>query len=153
MNIRIDDLKGPEIALLLQAHLAHMRSVTPAASVHALDLDALRKPNITFWSAWEDGCLLGCGAMKELNAQHGELKSMRTDSKHLRKGVAAAILQTVINEAVKRGYTTLSLETGSMPAFEPARAMYKRFGFDQCGSFEGYESDPNSFFMTKRLMV
>jgi putative acetyltransferase len=151
IEIKVDDLRGPEIKLLLMAHLDHMRSVTPAESVHALDLEALRKPEITFWSAWRQAHLLGCGALKALSAKHGELKSMRTAQGYLRQGIASAILQTVIEEAARRGYTQLSLETGAMPAFEPARTLYARFGFEQCGPFEGYSHDPNSFFMTKVL--
>jgi putative acetyltransferase len=151
MQIRIDDLRGPEIALLLEEHLAGMRASSPACSVHALDIDALRKPEITFWSAWENGELLGCGALKELNPQHAEVKSMRTSSKHLRKKVASGILQTLIDTGKSRGYKKLSLETGVQPAFVPARTMYASFGFAYCGPFEGYWDDPNSVFMEKVL--
>jgi putative acetyltransferase len=153
IKIEVDDLRGPEIKSLLMAHLAHMQSVTPAESVHALDLEALRRPEITFWTAWRQDQLLGCGALKALNARHGELKSMRTAQGYLRQGVASAILQTVLEEASRRGYSRLSLETGAMSAFEPARALYARFGFEQCGPFEGYLHDPNSFFMTKTLQL
>jgi putative acetyltransferase len=151
MQIKIDDLRGPEIAALLEEHLAGMRASSPACSVHALDIDALRKPEITFWSAWEHGELFGCGALKQLNAEHAEVKSMRTSSKHLRKKVASNILQTLINTAAARGYKKLSLETGAQPAFVPARTMYESFGFVYCGPFEGYWDDPNSVFMTLGL--
>jgi putative acetyltransferase len=151
MQIKIDDLRGPEIALLLEEHLAGMRASSPACSVHALDIDALRKPEITFWSAWEDSELLGCGALKELNPQHAEVKSMRTSSNHLRKKVASSILQVLIDTAVSRGYKKLSLETGAQPAFVPARTMYEGFGFTYCAPFEGYWDDPNSVFMEKVL--
>jgi putative acetyltransferase len=147
MKIRIDDLRGPEIALLLEEHLAGMRASSPACSVHALDIDALRKSEITFWTAWENGELLGCGALKELNAEHAEVKSMRTSSKHLRKKVASNVLQALIDTALKRGYKKLSLETGSQQVFMPARTMYSSFGFVYCGPFEGYWDDPNSVFM------
>jgi putative acetyltransferase len=149
MQIKIDDLRGPEIALLLEEHLAGMRASSPACSVHALDIDALRKPEITFWSAWEDGELLGCGALKELNPQHAEVKSMRTSAKHLRKKVASRILQVLIDTATSRGYKKLSLETGAQPAFVPARTMYESFGFTYCAPFESYWDDPNSVFMEK----
>jgi putative acetyltransferase len=151
MQIKIDDLRGPEIALLLEEHLAGMRASSPACSVHALDIEALRKPEITFWSAWDAGELLGCGALKELNSQHAEVKSMRTSSKHLRKKVASSILQVLIETAVERGYRKLSLETGAQEAFVPARTMYLGFGFTDCGPFEGYWDDPNSVFMEKVL--
>jgi putative acetyltransferase len=151
MQIKIDDLRGPEIALLLEEHLAGMRASSPACSVHALDIDALRKPEITFWSAWEDGELLGCGALKELNPQHAEVKSMRTSAKHLRKKVASSILQVLIHTASARGYKKLSLETGAQAVFVPARTMYASFGFVYCRPFEGYWDDPNSVFMEKVL--
>ncbi len=151
MHIQIDDLQGPEIARLLQEHLDDMHAISPAESVHALDIAALRQPEITFWSAWEDGQLLGCGAVKQLDARHGEVKSMRTAKAHLRKGVAAALLQTIIKTAQIRGYQRLSLETGSTAHFAPARALYGRFGFTACGPFSDYRLDPFSLYMTKLL--
>ena len=117
MEIRRDDLSGPEIRELLEAHLVNMRSISPPESTHALPIEGLRRPEVTFWTAWENGELLGCGALKELDAQHGEIKSMRTVSRHLRKGVAKALLDYIIAEAGRRGYRRLSLETGSMAAF------------------------------------
>jgi len=119
--------------------------------VHALDLEGLRAPEVDFWSAWLGSELVGCGALKELNASHGELKSMRTAASHLRKGVAAAILEHMMNVARKRAYRQLSLETGSMEAFAPARALYARFGFELCGPFADYVEDPYSVFMTREL--
>lgn len=151
MEIRIDDLRGPEIAALLEAHLRGMYATSPAESVHALGLDALRRPEITMWSAWEGAEILGCGALKALESGHGEIKSMRTAAAHLRKGVAAAILRGIIDEALLRGYRRLSLETGSGPAFAAAQALYWRFGFRPCGPFAGYVEDPFSFFMTREL--
>lgn len=151
MEIRIDDLNGPEVRALLQEHLANMRQISPPESIHALPLEGLRKPEVTFWSAWENGELLGCGALKELNAKHGEIKSMRTSARHRRKGVAKAILDHIIAEAKRRGYRRLSLETGSMDAFEPARQLYARAGFTFCGLFGDYIADPNSVFMMKEL--
>ena len=151
MEIRVDDLSSPEIRQLLQEHLASMRRISPPESVHALPIDGLRKPGITFWTAWENEELLGCGALKELDSQHAEIKSMRTSSRHLRKGVAATLLHYIIGEAACRGYRRLSLETGSMEAFEPARQLYARAGFTFCGPFAEYVDDPNSVFMTKDL--
>ncbi|MEP7155508.1 MAG: GNAT family N-acetyltransferase [Betaproteobacteria bacterium] len=151
MNIKIDDLNGPEIHALLQEHLHAMTLHSPAESIHALDLDKLRKPEITFWTAWEGDALLGCGAIKELDKQHAEIKSMRTATPHLRKGVAAKVLAHILDVASQRGYKRVSLETGSADAFVPARTMYTRFGFAECGPFEGYVEDPYSVFMTKTL--
>ena len=151
MKIRIDDLRGPEIAQLLEEHLQSMREHSPPESVHALDLNALRKPEITFWTAWDGKELLGCGALKALDSTHAEIKSMRTATKHLRKGVALSIMQVILAEAKKRAYRRLSLETGSMAAFIPARTMYARLGFQLCGPFQGYVEDRHSVFMTKEL--
>ena len=151
MDIRIDDLSGPEIRELLDEHLANMRSISPPESTHALPIEGLRQPDVTFWTAWENGELLGCGALKELDAEHGEIKSMRTVSRHLRKGVAKALLDYIIGEAGRRGYRRLSLETGSMAAFEPARQLYARAGFTYCAPFADYIEDPNSVFMTREV--
>ena len=117
MHIELDDLSRPEIAELLKEHLAAMFVHSSPQSVHALPIEGLRSPDITFWSVWENGELLGCGALKELDSQHGETKSMRTASAHLRKGVARAVVRQIIAEAKRRGYRRLSLETGSMAAF------------------------------------
>lgn len=151
MDIREDGLSGRDIAALLQEHLDDMYEITPAQSVHALDLEALRSPDVTFWSAWEGDVLLGCGALKELDMQSGEVKSMRTFKEHRGKGVASKILEHMIQEAKQRGYQTLSLETGSMIEFKPARALYERYGFEYCGPFTDYVEDPNSVFMMKKL--
>jgi putative acetyltransferase len=151
VHIQIDDLSGPEIRELLEEHLASMRLHSPPESIHALPIEGLRKPEITFWTVWENGELLGCGALKELDSQHGEIKSMRTASRHLKKGVAQTLLHYIIGEARRRGYRRLSLETGSMQAFEPARQLYARSGFIFCGPFADYVEDPNSVFMTKEL--
>ncbi len=151
MEIKIDDLTGPEIQSLLQEHLDSMFELSPPESVHALDLDGLRKPEVTFWTVWEGHELLGCGALKELEAHHGEIKSMRTASGHLRKGVARYVLEHILEVAAHRGYTRLSLETGSMDAFEPARRLYAKFGFQYCGPFADYIDDPNSVFMTRGI--
>lgn len=151
MLIKIDDLTGPEVAKLIREHLHSMTLNSPPESIHALGLEKLRRPEVTFWSAWEGKELLGCGALKELDNQHGEVKSMRTSSQHLRKGVARRMLQHIIDEAKQRGYQNLSLETGSMAAFEPARKLYANFGFRFCEPFADYTEDPNSVFMTLEL--
>lgn len=151
MEIKIDDLRGPEIHALLREHLQSMALHSPPESVHALDIEGLRKPDVTFWTVWEDGELLGCGALKELDSRHAEIKSMRTSSRHLRKGVARNLLRHILEEAKRRGYGRLSLETGSMEAFEPARKLYADFGFTYCGPFADYVLDPYSVFMTREL--
>ena len=151
MDIRLDDLRGPEIIALLDEHMRHMEATSPPESRHALDLSGLRQPEITFWCAWEGAELLGCVALKELDPTHGEIKSMRTAAPHLRKGVAAALLRHLIDEAARRGYRRLSLETGSMEYFEPARRLYAKSGFSRCGPFAGYVEDPNSVFMSRAL--
>ena len=147
----VDNLEGPQIVALLREHLAEMRSVSPPESVHALDLAGLRNPDITFWTLWLGSDLAGCGALKELDADHGEIKSMRTAQHHKRKGVASHMLRHILAEAARRAYRRLSLETGSQPHFEPARCLYASFGFRRCGPFGDYVDDPNSVFMTKVL--
>jgi putative acetyltransferase len=151
MLIRVDDLTGPEIRALLDEHLRNMHELSPPESVHALDLSGLRRPEITFWTVWDGVTLLGCGALKELDHTHGEVKSMRTASAHRRKGVGRAMLVHIIAEARARSYARLSLETGSMAAFLPARRLYESFGFAHCAPFADYTDDPNSAFMTLAL--
>ena len=151
MDIRIDDLRGPEIRALLEEHLAEMHENSPPESVHALDLDALRQPGITFWTVWSGGALAGCGALKELETTHGEVKSMRTARAFRRQGVARAVLEHILREAEQRKYHRLSLETGSMDAFLPARELYESFGFSYCPPFGDYALDPNSVFLTRVL--
>lgn len=151
MDIRIDDPSHPALARLLQSHLQSMSEHSPPESIHALDLSALCHPDVTLWSAWEGEELLGCGALKALDEEHGEIKSMRTAPAHLRRGVAAALLDRILDEARRRGYRRLSLETGSAAAFAPARALYARFGFRDCAPFGSYVEDPYSVFMTRVL--
>jgi putative acetyltransferase len=151
MRIIVDDLSGPEVANLIGEHLRGMHLHSPPESIHALGLEKLRQPDITFWTAWEDRELMGCGALRELDRTHGEIKSMRTASAHLRKGVAAAILRHILEETRRRGYRRVSLETGAVAAFEPARQLYRIFGFEDCGPFGDYAPDPNSVFMTMEL--
>lgn len=151
LRIREDDLTGEEIARFLGEHLEEMVAITPPGSVHALDLEALRAPDITFWSAWSGKELLGCGALKELDAKTGEIKSMRTAEMHRGRRVASRILEHIIEEATRRGYDRLHLETGALPAFAPARAFYEHHGFEYRGPFGDYNEDPNSVFMTRKL--
>jgi putative acetyltransferase len=146
LRVVLDDLSGPEVASLLADHLSSMRRVTPAESVHALDLTGLRTPEVTFWSAWVGGDLAGCGALKELDPRRGEVKSMRTAPAHLRRGVAAAVLAEIVAAARARGYGELLLETGHGPEFDAAHALYARAGFEPCGPFAGYTDDPFSRF-------
>ena len=150
-EIREDDLIGREIKALLKEHIYWMEYTSPPESRHALDLDGLRSPHVTFWSIWQQNKLAGCGAIKELNDTHGEVKSMRTADAFLRRGVASFMLQHLVKEARRRGYRRLSLETGSMDYFKPARQLYQRFGFRPCEPFGSYQDDPNSVFMTIEL--
>ncbi|MFF2545873.1 GNAT family N-acetyltransferase [Kitasatospora sp. NPDC058063] len=151
MQIATDDLSGPEIARFLDEHLQQMRAISPPESTHALDLDALRRPGITFWSVRDDGVLVGCGALKQLDADHAELKSMRTAPLRKRSGVASLLLEHIITEARRMGFTRLSLETGTPDFFLPARKLYEKFGFVPCEPFADYRPDPNSAFMTREL--
>ena len=150
-KIKEDDLRGSEIAALLGEHLRSLAAVTPEGSMHALDIDKLRAPHVTFWSVWDGAQLVGCGALKELDPWHGEVKSMRTAATHLRKGVGSQMLDHLIFEARLRGYRRLSLETGAGPYFTPAHNLYQKFGFLPCGPFGSYKEDSNSRFFTREL--
>jgi putative acetyltransferase len=151
IEIRPGGLDTPEVAALLGEHLADMHRHTPPGSIHALDLDALRRPGISFWTMWGEGGLMGCGALKQLDPRHGEIKSMRTAQAHLRQGVARRMLEHIMAEARRRRYRRLSLETGSMAAFAPAHRLYAEFGFRPCGPFADYKDDPNSVYLTLEL--
>lgn len=151
MDIKEDDLMGEKIIALINEHLTGMHGITPAESVHALPLEKLRKPDIKFWSVWEQDELMGCGSLKELDAKHGEIKSMRTATQHLRKGVAALIIEHLLKEAKQRGYKRISLETGASENFIPAQKLYEKYGFIYCGPFADYKDDSNSVFMTLEI--
>jgi putative acetyltransferase len=151
LKIVVDDLSGPQIRDFLQEHVQQMRSITPLESKHALDLDALRQPGITFWSVMDGVTLVGCGAIKRLDASHAEVKSMRSAPSRQRSGIASLLLAHIIAEATRMGFTRLSLETGSTGFFAPARKLYAKFGFETCGPFADYRPDPNSVFMTRTL--
>lgn len=151
LEIKLDDLSGSQIREFLAEHLRCLAAVSPPESRHALNLDGLRKLDVTFWSVWKGAELVGCGALRELHPEHGEIKSMRTAPGCLRQGVGSFVLKHMISEARRRGYRRLSLETGSMSSFAPAHALYRKFGFKSCAPFAGYREDPNSLFMTREL--
>lgn len=152
IEVREGGLDLPEVQALLRLHLAAMFEASPSESVHALDLSGLRRPEISFFTAWEDGELLGCGALKQLDPAHGEIKSMRTHPDRLRRGVAAALLSHILGVARGRGYRRISLETGSGPAFEASLALYRQFGFTPCEPFADYPADdPFSRFLSRVL--
>lgn len=151
LRIERDDLSRPAVHALLQEHLDEMHTLSPRESVHALDVARLRDPSITFWTAWSGSDLVGCGALKALDEQHGEIKSMRTPQARRRTGAGRALLAHIIAEARARGYMRLSLETGSTEAFAPAHQLYASAGFTQCGPFGAYRDDRHSVFMTLAL--
>ena len=151
IETRIDDLSSPAVQALVAEHLADMHSSSPACHVHALAVDALRRPDVTFWSAWRGQDLCGCGALKELDGSAGEVKSMRTRPAFLRQGVGQALLDEILRTAQARRYERLCLETGTGPAFAAAHALYLRNGFRWCGPFGGYTANDFSVFMEKAL--
>jgi len=151
VRIVVDDLTGPQIARFLEEHVAEMLSISPPESKHALDLEALRAPDVTFWSVLDGGTVVGCGALKRLDAGHAEVKSMRTAVARKRSGIASLVLGHIIAEAGRMGFARLSLETGSADFFAPARKLYEKFGFTYCGPFADYRPDPLSVFLTRAL--
>jgi putative acetyltransferase len=153
LTIRIikGDLGDPRVVALLRVHVTQARAETASGSAHALDLDGLRSPEISFWTMWEDGTLLGCGALKRLSADHGEVKSMHTAQAMRRRGAGSAMLRHLIAAARADGMSRLSLETGSWDYFRPAQALYRSHGFVECPPFADYVLDPNSVFMTLDL--
>ncbi|MEO9131681.1 MAG: GNAT family N-acetyltransferase [Sphingomonas sp.] len=151
MRIVRDDLAHPDVIGLIDLHLRSAFENSPPGSVFALDLSGLRDPAVALWSAWDGDDLLGLGALKNLGAGHGELKSMRTAPAHLRRGVARAMLGHLVAEGRARGYSRLSLETGSSDAFAPARALYERAGLTLCGPFADYTDEAFSRYYTLTL--
>ncbi|MEM8540058.1 MAG: GNAT family N-acetyltransferase [Pseudomonadota bacterium] len=151
LKIEIDDLEGPEIAGLLRRHLDHMYAITPAESVYALDMDALRVPEITFWSAWLENQLVGCVALKDHGDGLGEIKSMHTVAESRGQGIAQKLVTNLLEYARAGGFERLSLETGKTEHFVPAQKLYARFGFAETGPFADYDDDPHSYFMTLEL--
>ncbi|WP_373487067.1 GNAT family N-acetyltransferase [Blastomonas sp.] len=146
-----DDLSGAEVAALLAYHRAEMMRHSPPCSVHSLPIARLREADVTFWTIWQGDALAGCGALKQINAHHGELKSMRTAPEFLRRGVGEAMLLHLIGEARLRGYTRLSLETGRPAPFQAAQTLYEKHGFRECPPFGDYTEDPFSMCMTRLL--
>jgi putative acetyltransferase len=151
MQITAGDFGDPRVIELLRFHLTNARAQTAPGSAHALDLAGLQSPDISFWTIWDGDTLLGCGALKRLSPDHGEMKSMHTIQAMRRKGVGSAILRHIIAAALERGLSRLSLETGSWEYFRPARTLYARHGFVECAPFGDYGLDPNSVFMSLDL--
>ena len=145
------DLDDPSVVRLLADHLSDMNATSPPESVHALDLSGLRAAQVSFWTASVDGSVCGCVALKELDPCHGELKSMRVDAASRGRGLGALLHNHVLAETRRRGYRRVSLETGAMSFFEPARRLYARSGFVPCPPFADYRPDPNSVFLTLDL--
>ena len=150
-DIKIDDLTGDQILALLEEHLADMQETSPPESKHALDLEGLKSSAVKFWTIWDGETLAGCGAYQKLDDTHAEIKSMRTAAGYKNKGVASQLLTHLIENAKLSGYQRLSLETGSMDYFKPARALYAKHGFTYCAPFADYVEDPNSQFMSLKL--
>lgn len=150
-KIIIDDLNGEEVKKFLEDHLEDMRAISPPESKHALDLEELKRSDITFWTMWHEKQLVGCGALKELSSQEGEIKSMRTSPDSRGKGLGSEMLHHIIKEAKSRCYSRVFLETGSMEYFSPAHKLYFKHGFIECEPFASYKKDPNSVFMTLPL--
>ena len=151
MHIEIDDPARADVYALLEEHLRNMHELSPPESVHALDVGGLKSPDITFWSVRKEGVLLGCGALRELGPEHGEIKSMRTPATLRRQGAGRAMLNHILAEARRRGYKRLSLETGPAQTFRAAHQLYESVGFEHCGPFGDYKLDPYSVFMTLEL--
>jgi putative acetyltransferase len=151
IEIRTDDLSGEATRRLIALHLAGMHDTSPSESVHALDIEALRHPSLSVWTAWIDGELAGVGALKSLDAHRGEIKSMRADDRFRGTGVGRALLRHIVEEARRRGMSSLWLETGTTEDFVPAQRLYESEGFVFCGPFEDYALDPFSVFMTRAL--
>lgn len=151
--VRPDDLASPEVQALVAEHLAGMHGHTPAGYVHALSIDGLRAPDVTFLTAWIDGQLCGCGALRALSAVAGEVKSMRTRQAFLRKGVGQSVLDAIVRTGRERGYERLYLETGTGQPFAAAHALYLRNGFEWCGPFGDYKAAGFNVFMVKRLAM
>ncbi|CAD5277063.1 Uncharacterized N-acetyltransferase YsnE [Alteromonas sp. 38] len=151
ITIKQDDLSSGDVIALLEEHLKDMYATSPPESVHALDVKALKSPNITFFSAWEGELLAGCVAIRKLSNTEAELKSMRTSAMFRKKGIASQLLTFVIEFAAANGYQTLSLETGTQDYFNAARRLYSKHGFKACDPFGEYQLDPNSHFMTKLI--
>lgn len=151
LSFHLDDLSGEPTRALIARHLSGMHASSPKESVHAFDVDQLRHPDVTFWSVWRGDEIAGCGALKRLDAERGELKSMRVADAFLGQGVGRALLEHLIAEAKAMGLKSLWLETGSTPPFLPALRLYESAGFSRCSPFAPYTEDPFSHFMTRAI--
>ncbi len=155
MSIRIKpaNLDSTEFTALIDTHAELMLSLSPPGSCHFLPMDGLRTPDVSVWEMRDGDVLVGCGALKEISATHGELKSMHTLAIRRGAGLGRKMLDHILAEARQRGYHRISLETGSMDGFKPSRTLYQSNGFEICPPFEDYVEDPNSVFMTLELSV
>ena len=151
IRIEIDDVSRPQVIALLEEHLRNMYELTPPEQVFAFDASRLRAPGIRLWTAWEDGTLLGCAALKELSPTQGEVKSMRTPANLRRQGAGRALLNHILQVSRESHYQELFLETGRHPAFEPALTLYRSVGFRECGPFGSYKDNGHSVFMSLQL--
>lgn len=151
MRIELDDVSRPQVLALLEEHLRNMHEITPPDQVFAFDATKLRAPGVIFWTAWENGVLLGCAALKEISPTQGEVKSMRTPVNVRGRGAGRALLNHILQVSRQRGYRELLLETGSHAAFLPAQALYRSFGFREAGPFGAYRDNGFSVFMSLRL--
>ncbi|WP_109809089.1 GNAT family N-acetyltransferase [Sphingosinithalassobacter portus] len=151
MEIRQGGLDHPDVVALLQLHFEAMLANSPPGTCHFLDLSGLAGRDVRFWTVWDGETLLGCGAMKQLAPDHGEIKSMRTTPAALRRGVATALLVHIMTDARQRGICRLSLETGTGPEFEAAHALYRRHGFEACGPFGAYQATDFNTYMTRSI--
>ena len=150
-TIALEDPRAADVVALLERHLAFARSESPPEDAHALDVDGLRGPDIWFFTVRREGALLGVGALRRLDGEHAEIKSMHTAEGHRGQGLAARMLEHLITHAREQGFSRVSLETGSMEIFEPARALYRRAGFVECPPFGGYVPSDWSTFFTRAL--
>ncbi len=153
IEIHIDNLSSADVQALVAEHLAGMQGHSPPGHAHALAVEGLRRPEVTFWTAWQQQRLCGCGALKALDAAAGEVKSMRTRDSFLKQGVGQALLDEIVQTARRRGYRALYLETGTGPVFEAAHRLYLRNGFAWCGAFGDYQATAFNVFMVKPLQA
>lgn len=151
MRIELDDVTRPEVIALLEEHLRNMHELSPPDQVFAFDASKLRVPGVNVWTAWKDGTLLGCAALKELSPTQGEVKSMRTPASRRRHGAGRTLLSHILTVSRQRGYQEVFLETGRHPAFAPAQTLYRSVGFTECGPFGSYKENGNSVFMSLSL--
>ena len=151
MKLIEGNFDNPKVNNFLEKHFLELRSVSPEGSAHVLDIPGLKDSSIKFWSLWEDDKLIGCGALKFLEKDHGEFKSIRVIDEFRKKGYGIRILEHLINEAKKLSIKKLSLETGSGDFFLPARALFKKIGFTECAPFAHYKKDPNSCYMSLKI--